>query len=153
MRSDQTVIRKAIESAKAYPDSLRRISYFDAATNKRLKLLTNDFALPALSIARICQSRWRIELFFQWIQQHLRIQKFHGPSENAVKTQIWIAASVQVLLPITRKRLGLEASLHQIPQILSVTLLEKTAILLALQSSGSHENLPDNPHHLLLPGS
>ena len=106
MRSDQTVILTAIESAKAYPDSLRRVSYFDAATNKRLKFLTNNFALPALTIARIYKSRWQIELFFKWIKQHLRIKKFYGASENAVKTQIWIAVSVYVLVAIARKRLG-----------------------------------------------
>ena len=129
LRSDQTVILTAIESAKAYPDSLRRVSYFDAATNKRLKFLTNNFALPALTIARIYKSRWQIELFFKWIKQHLRIKKFYGASENAVKTQIWIAVSVYVLVAIVRKRLGLEASLYQILQVPSVTLFEKTPIL------------------------
>ena len=146
MRSDQTVILTAIESAKAYPDSLRRVSYFDAATNKRLKFLTNNFALPALTIARIYKSRWQIELFFKWIKQHLRIKKFYGASENAVKTQIWIAVSVYVLVAIARKRLGLEASLYQILQILSVTLFEKTPILQALQPSDPHENLLDDPN-------
>ena len=150
MRSDQTVILTAIESAKAYPDSLRRVSYFDAATNKRLKFLTNNFALPALTIARIYKSRWQIELFFKWIKQHLRIKKFYGASENAVKTQIWIAVSVYVLVAIVRKRLGLEASLYQILQILSVTLFEKTPILQALQPSDPHENLLDDPNQLIL---
>ena len=149
MRSDQTVILTAIESAKAYPDSLRRVSYFDAATNKRLKFLTNNFALPALTIARIYKSRWQIELFFKWIKQHLRIKKFYGASENAVKTQIWIAVSVY-LVAIARKRLGLEASLYQILQILSVTLFEKTPILQALQPSDPHENLLDDPNQLIL---
>ena len=125
LRSDQTVILTAIESAQAYPDSLRRVNYFDAATNKRLKFLTNNFALPALTIAEIYRSRWQVELFFRWIKQHLRIKKFYGTSENAVKTQIWIAVSVYVLVAIVRKRLGLEASLYQILQILSVTLFEK----------------------------
>ena len=150
LRSDQTVILTAIESAKAYPDSLRRVSYFDAATNKRLKFLTNNFALPALTIARIYKSRWQIELFFKWIKQHLRIKKFYGASENAVKTQIWIAVSVYVLVAIARKRLGLEASLYQILQILSVTLFEKTPILQALQPSDPHENLLDDPNQLIL---
>ena len=150
VRSDQTVILRAIESAKAYPDSLRRVSYFDAATNKRLKFLTNNFTLPALTIARIYKSRWQIELFFKWIKQHLRIKKFYGASENAVKTQIWIAVSVYVLVAIARKRLGLEASLYQILQMLSVTLFEKTPILQALQPSGSHENLLDDPNQLIL---
>ena len=106
VRSDQTVILTALESAQAYPDSLRRVSYFDAATNKRLKFLTNNFTLPALTIARIYKSRWQIELFFKWIKQHLRIKKFYGTSENAVKTQIWIAVSVYVLVAIVRKRLA-----------------------------------------------
>ena len=150
VRSDQTVILRAIESAKAYPDSLRRVSYFDAATNKRLKFLTNNFTLPALTIARIYKSRWQIELFFKWIKQHLRIKKFYGTSENAVKTQIWIAVSVYVLVAIARKRLGLEASLYQILQILSVTLFEQTPILQALQPSDSHENLRDDPNQLIL---
>ena len=111
LRSDQTVILTAIESAKAYPDPLRRVSYFDSRTNKRLQFLTNNFALPALTITQIYKSRWRIELFFKWIKQHLRIKKFYGASENAVKTQIWIAVSVYVLVAIVRKGLGLEASL------------------------------------------
>ena len=128
MRSDQTVIIGAIESAKAYPDPLRRVSYFDAATNKRLKFLTNNFALPALTIAEIYRSHWQVELFFKWIKQLLRIKKFYGAGENVVKTQIWIIVSVYVLVAIVRKRLGLEASLYQILQILSVTLFEKLGI-------------------------
>ena len=150
VRSDQTVLLTAIESALAYPDPLRRISYFDAETNKRFKFLTNNFALPALTIARIYKSRWQIELFFKWIKQHLRIKQFYGTSENAVKTQIWIAVSVYVLVAIARKRLGLEASLYQILQILSVTLFEKTPILRALQPSDSHEDLLTDPNQLIL---
>ncbi len=111
---------------------------------------TNNFALPALTITQIYKSRWQIELFFKWIKQHLRIKKFYGLSENAVKTQIWIAVSVYVLVAIVRKRLGLEASLYQILQILSVTLFEKTPILQALQPSDSHENLLDDPNQLIL---
>lgn len=140
VRSDQTVILTAGKSAKAYPDPLRRISYFDDATNKRLCFLTNNFTLPALTIARIYKSRWQIELFFKWIKQHLRIKKFYGTSENAVKTQIWIAVSVYLLVAIVRKRLGLEPSLYQILQILSVTLFEKTPILQALGNVRSQEN-------------
>ena len=150
VRSDQTVMLRVIESAKAYPDPLRRVSYFDAKTNKRLQFLTNNFALPALTIAQIYKSRWQIELFFKWIKQHLRIKQFYGTSENAVKTQIWIAVSVYVLVAIARKRLGLEASLYQILQILSITLFEKTPILQALQPSDSHENLLDDPNQLIL---
>ena len=111
VRSDQTVILTSFESASVYPDALRRVSYFDAVTNKRLKFLTNNFALPALTIAQIYKCRWQVELFFKWIKQHLRIKAFYGTSENAVKTQMWIAVSVYVLVAIIRKRLGLEASL------------------------------------------
>jgi hypothetical protein len=111
VRSDHTVILTAIDSAKAYPEQLRRISYLDVATRKRFKFLTNNFTLPALTIARIYKSRWQVELFFKWIKQHLRIKAFYGTSENAVTTQIWIAVTVYVLVAIVRKRLGLEASL------------------------------------------
>ena len=134
VRSDQTVILTSFESASVYPDALRRVSYFDVETNKRLKFLTNNFALPALTIAQIYKCRWQVELFFKWIKQHLRIKAFYGTSENAVKTQIWIAVSVYVLVAIVRKRLGLEASLYQMLQILSVTLFEKTPISCALQA-------------------
>src|SRR5208337_424202 len=128
VRSDHTVILTAIESAKVYPDPLRRVSYFDHEKDKRLKFLTNNFVLPALTIAQIYKSRWAIELFFKWIKQHLRIKSFYGTSENAVKTQIWIAVSTYLLVAILRKQLGLEASLYQILQILSVTLFEKVPV-------------------------
>ena len=111
--SDQTVILSSLASATAYPDTLRKVSYFDAERNKRLKFLTNNFTLPALTIAQIYKCRWQVELFFKWIKQHLRVKAFYGTSENAVKTQIWIAVSVYVLVAIVRKRLGLEASLYQ----------------------------------------
>ena len=143
VRSDHIVILSAIDSAKVYPDTLRRVSYLDVKTRKRFKFLTNNFTLPALTIAQIYQSRWQVELFFRWIKQHLRIKAFYGTSENAVKTQIWIAVSVYVLVAIIRKRLGLEASLYQILQILSVTLFEKTPILRALQTHESQFDLPD----------
>src|SRR6202165_422402 len=138
VRSDHTVILTAINSVKAYPDQLRRVSYLDVKTRKRFKFLTNNFMLPALTIAQIYKSRWQVELFFKWIKQHLRIKAFYGTSENAVKIQIWIAVAAYVLVAIVRKRLGLEASLYQILQILSVTLFEKTPILQALQAYGSH---------------
>ena len=139
VRSDHTVILSAFDSAKVYPDALRRVSYLDVETRKRFKFLTNNFALPALTIAQIYKSRWQVELFFRWIKMHLRIKAFYGTSENAVKTQIWIAVSVYVLVAIVRKRLGLQVSLYQILQILSVTLFEKTPILQALQPSASEE--------------
>jgi IS4 transposase len=119
-------------------------------TRKRFKFLTNNFTLPAVTIAQIYQSRWQVELFFKWIKQHLRIKAFYGTSENAVKTQIWIAVSVYVLVAIVRKRLMLPTSLYQILQILSVTLFEKTPILQALQPSDSQENLLDNFNQLNL---
>ena len=150
LRSDHTVILTAIESVKAYPDALRRVRYFDAETNQRLGFLTNNFALPAITIAQIYKCRWQVELFFKWIKQHLRIKAFFGTSENAVKTQIWIAVSVYVLVAIVRKRLELDSSLYQILQILSLTLFEKTPILQALQASDSQEELLDPGNQLIL---
>jgi transposase len=150
IRSDQTVILTAIESAKAYPETLRRVSFYDAETDKRLKFLTNNFVLPALTIAQIYKSRWQVELFFKWIKQHLRIKAFFGTSENAVKTQIWIAVSVYVLVAIVRKRLGLETSLYQILQIFSLTLFEKVPILQALQPSDSQNESDQDPNQLIL---
>jgi transposase len=150
VRSDQTVILTSFESASVYPDALRRVSYFDAVTNKRLKFLTNNFVLPALTIAQIYKCRWQVELFFKWIKQHLRIKAFYGTSENAVKTQIWIAVSVYVLVAILRKRLRLEASLYQTLQILSVTLFEKTPILCALQAIDGEANFNENVNQLIL---
>jgi len=150
VRSDHTVILTAIGSAKAYPDALRRVSYLDVETRKRFRFLTNNFTLPAVTIAQIYKSRWQVELFFKWLKQHLRIKAFYGTSENAVKTQIWIAVSVYVLVAIVRKRLMLPISLYQILQILSVTLFEKTPILQALQPSDSQEYLLDYSNQLNL---
>jgi transposase len=148
--SDQTVVLTSLKSAFAYPDALRRVSYFDVETGKRLKFLTNNFTLPALTIAQIYKQRWQVELFFKWIKQNLRIKAFYGTSQNAVKTQIWIAASVYVLVAIVRKRLGLEASLHQILQILSLTLFEKIPISRALQPSDSCNDLSEPRNQLIL---
>jgi transposase len=142
VRSDQTVILASLASASAYPDALRKVSYVDAETGKRLVFLTNNFSLPAATVAALYKQRWQVELFFKWIKQHLRIKAFYGTSENAVKTQIWIAVSVYVLVAIVRKRLGLEASLYQILQVLSLTLFEKTPILRALQQIDSQLELP-----------
>jgi len=150
VQSDQTAILTAIGSARVYPDTLRRIVYRDAETNKRLTFLTNNCDLPALTIALIYKCRWQVELFFKWIKQHLRIKAFFGTSENAVKTQIWIAVSAYVLVAIVRKRLALGSSLYQILQILSITLFEKTPILQALQPSGDDENNPDSANQLIL---
>jgi hypothetical protein len=150
VQSDHTVILTAIGSVKVYPDALRRVSYLDVETRKRFKFLTNNFTLPAGTIAQIYKSRWQVELFFKWIKQHLRIKAFYGTSENAVKTQIWIAVSVYVLVAIVRKRLLLPISLYQILQILSVTLFEKTPILHALQPPDSQEDSPDDSNQLSL---
>jgi Domain of unknown function (DUF4372)/Transposase DDE domain len=150
VRSDQTVILSSYASASVYPDALRRVNYFDAETGKRLKFLTNNFTLPALTIARIYKQRWQVELFFKWIKQHLRIKAFYGVSENAVKTQIWIAVSVYVLVAIIRKQLGLEAGLYQILQILSLTLFEKTPILCTLQAINQDATLAQNANQLIL---
>jgi Domain of unknown function (DUF4372)/Transposase DDE domain len=150
VRSDHTVILTTIESAKAYPDPLRRISFLDLETQKRLKFLTNNFLLPAVTIAQIYKSRWQVELFFKWIKTHLRIKAFYGTSENAVKTQIWIAVSIYVLVAIVRKRLGLERSLYQILQILSIALLEKTPILSVFEAWDFGSDLPDHSNQLIL---
>ena len=150
VRSDQTVVLTSFASASAYPDALRRVSYLEVETNTRLKFLTNNFTLSALTIAQIYKQRWQVELFFKWIKQHLRIKAFYGTSENAVKTQIWIAVSVYVMVAIVRKRLGLEASLYQILQILSVTLFEKTHILRALEASSYQDDPSENINQLIL---
>jgi hypothetical protein len=150
VRSDHTVILTSFESASVYPDAFRRVTYLDMETKKRFKFLTNNFTLPAPVIAQIYKQRWQVELFFKWIKQHLRIKAFYGTSENAVKTQIWIAVSIYVLVAILRKRLNLEASLYQTLQILSVTLFEKTPILQVLQTFDMEENLLHEANQLIL---
>ena len=129
LRSDQTIQLTGPKTSRLYPDPLRRIHYFDAEKELRLVFLTNNFLLPALTIAELYRARWRVELFFRWIKQHLRIKAFYGTSENAVKTQVWVAMAVYVLVAIVKKQLGLELSLYKILQILSVTIFEKTPIL------------------------
>jgi len=125
---DQTVTLDGYYSSQAYSDPLRRIGYLDSETGKRLVFLTNNFDLPPLTIAQLYKCRWQIELFFKWIKQYLRIKAFYGTSDNAVKTQIWIAISVYVLAAIVRKELDLDRSLGEILQILSITLFEKEPI-------------------------
>jgi hypothetical protein len=139
VRSDHTVVLASAASRKHYPDPLRRIHYHDAEQDRRLRFLTNNFDLPALTICLLYRSRWQVELFFRWVKQHLRIKAFFGYSENAVKTQIWVAVSVYVLVAIVKKRLALEASLHEILQVLSVTLFEQAPILQAFGDVGSQE--------------
>jgi hypothetical protein len=134
VQCDQIIVLEGFHSHKAYPNKLRRIRYFDTNLNKRLIFLTNNFTLPALTIAQLLQCRWQIEIFFKWIKQHLRIKAFYGITENAVKTQIWIAIAVYVLVAIVKKQMHLDSSLYTILQILSVTPFEKTPILEALST-------------------
>jgi hypothetical protein len=128
VRCDQTIRLTGIRTAQRYPDALRRIVYFDAEKESRLTFLTNNFLLLPLTIAQLYRARWQVELFFRWIKQHLHVKAFYGTSVNAVKTQVWIALSVYVLVAIVKKQLGLDQSLYQILQILSVTIFEKTPI-------------------------
>jgi hypothetical protein len=128
LHCDQTIVLTSPVSAKFYPEKLRRIKYHDAETDKTLVFLSNNFTLPALTITQLYRSRWKVELFFKWIKQNLRIKAFYGTSENAVKTQIWIAVTVYLLVDILKKRLGLTASLYTILQVLSVSVFERTSI-------------------------
>ena len=147
---DQTVLLTTFYPAKAYPEPLRRIKFFDVATDRRLVFLTNDFASPALTIARLYKLRWQIELFFKWIKQHLRIKAFYGTSPNAVKTQVWIALSIYLLIAIIRKRLYIELPLYTILQVLSVSLFEKTPFLRAFQDMDYITQNSDIPKQLML---
>jgi hypothetical protein len=140
LRSDHTVMLTSAASRKNYPDPLRRVRFYDLEQRRWLIFLTNNFDLPALTITHLYKSRWKVELFFKWIKQHLRIKAFYGHSENAVKTQIWIAIAIYVLVAILKKRLALDATLYQILQVLSVTLFEKTPILRAFDQGNSQEN-------------
>ena len=149
LRSDQTIVLNGPLTSQAYPEVLRRISFFDIETNKRLVFLTNNLVLPPLTIAQLYKCRWQVELFFKWIKQHLRIKSFFGTSENAVKTQIWIAVSVYVLVAILKKELKLEKSLYEILQILSISLFENSPILLAL--TALHEQMKLNHPYNQLP--
>jgi hypothetical protein len=133
LRVDQTIVLDGPKSSSLYPRPLRRVGFFDAENERRFTFLTNNFALPALTIARLYKSRWQVELFFKWIKQHLRIKAFYGNNSNAVKTQVWIAISVYVLVAIVKKELGLDRSMHEITQILSLTLFEKMPVFAALQ--------------------
>jgi len=147
---DQTIMLSGKRSRDAYRDKLRRVRYFDAETQKSLVFLTNNLTLPALSIAQLYRCRWQVELFFKWIKQHLRIKAFYGTSENAVRSQIWIAVSVYVLVAIIKKRLGVKASLYTILQILSVTPFEKTPMDQAFFDAGCEPGLYDAGNQLQL---
>lgn len=150
VRSDQTVVLTAPASLKRYPAVLRRVRYYDAEHQRFLVFLTNNFQLPALTIADLYKSRWQVELFFKWIKQHLRIKVFLGTSQNAVRTQIWIAISIYVLVAIIKKELNLSASLYQILQVVSVTIFERVPILQALQLQNTGENSPAFSNQLSL---
>lgn len=147
---DQTIALAGVQTSQYYPEHLRRIRFKDPETGKTLVFLTNQRTLPAATICALYKSRWQVELFFKWIKQHLRIKKFLGTSENAVKTQIWIAVSVYVIVAIVKKRLGLDASLYTLLQILSLTLFEKIPILQALSQAppASGQVDPDNQLNL-----
>jgi hypothetical protein len=148
--SDHTVGLVTADARRSYPAVLRRVRYVDPKTKKRLAFLTNNFTLPALTIAHLYRSRWAVELFFRWIKSHLRLKAFYGTSENAVKTQIWIALSVYVLVAIVKKRLALDVSLYKLLQILSVTLFEKTPISIAVFDAGSQFQDIDDGNQLQL---
>ena len=150
LRSDQTILLSGPLTSQQYPEKLRRVRYFDIEKKKRLTFLTNNFVLPALTIAPLYKSRWQVELFFKWIKQHLRIKAFYGTSQNAVKTQIWIAISVYVLVAILKKRLNLKISLYTILQILSVTAFEKAPILEVLMDFNSETQMLDFTNQLKL---
>jgi len=147
---DQRVMLNGFYSAKNYPDHLRRIRFKDPESGKSLVFLTNNTTLPALTIAALYKSRWQVELFFKWIKQHLRIKRFLGTSENAVKTQIWCAVSTYVLIAIVKKQLHLDASLYTCLQILSVSVFEKTEVSCALQPDRSTTESPDPANQLIL---
>jgi hypothetical protein len=132
LKCDQVITLHGYYSKKDYTERLRRIAYYDEKQNRKLVFLTNNFTLPALTITELYHKRWQIELFFKWIKQHLRIKAFYGTTENAVKTQIWIAISIYVLVAIIKKQLKLKQSLYTILQILSITLFEKMPLLQAL---------------------
>jgi len=148
--SDQQVMLNGHYSAKKYPQHLRRVRFKDPETGKTLIFLTNHMALPALTIAALYKSRWQVELFFKWIKQHLRIKKFLGNSENAVKTQVWCAVATYVLIAIVKKELQLNASLYTCLQILSVSVFEKTELSCALQADLSQMDVPDTANQLNL---
>ena len=150
VRYDQTVVPTGFYSKKDYPEKLRRIKYFDAEKGRPFVFLTNQFILPALTIAELYRYRWRVEIFFKWIKQHLRIKSFYGTSENAVKTQIWIAISTYVLVAIMKKRLNIDLSLYTILQILSISLFEKIPILQALTADDYRNTTTTNHKQLKL---
>jgi hypothetical protein len=150
LRSDQTVKLTGVKTRRHYPAALRRVSYRDLTTSKKLVFLTNNFLLPALTIAKLYQNRWTIEVFFKWIKQHLRIKKFMGNSPNAVKTQIWIAVAVYVLVAIAKKSLSVEVSLYTFLQVVGITAFEKGPILQVFEKVSSETELQGDANQLNL---
>ena len=147
---DQTLVLQGYQSSKAYPETLRGIRYKDPETGKRLLFITNNSALPALSICALYKARWQVELFFRWIKQHLRVKAFFGTTENAVKSQLWIAVSVYVLVAIIRKRLNLSRSLYEILQILSLNQFEQTPLNTLLSRSATTPNIIESDNQMIL---
>jgi hypothetical protein len=150
LRSDQTIVLAGPKSSRLHPGPLRRIAFYDAANDRRFVFLTNNFTLPALTIARLYKCRWQVELFFKWIKQNLRIKAFYGNTDNAVKTQIWIAISVYVLVAIVKRELKVERSLSEILQILSVTLFEKKPLFQAFSASVPQDRITTSHNQLTL---
>lgn len=143
LRCDQTIRLVSFYPLHGYPENLRRIRYCDRETDRHLIFLTNNFSLPTLTIPQLYKCRWQVELFFKWIKQHLRIKAFYGVSENAVKTQIWTAIAVYVLVASVRKRLGLDLELYAMLPILSVSWLEKVPLCQILTQNAAHPEPPD----------
>lgn len=152
LRSDQIISLRTFYAAKDYPDKLRRVRFYDVEQGRPLVFLTNHFGLPALTVARLYQQRWQVELFFRWIKQHLRIKVFYGTSANAVRTQLWVAVSVYALVAILKKRVGSQASLYEILQILSVSVFEKTPVAELFQALRSQNESPSPSNQLELFG-
>ena len=150
LRSDYRIVLSGSQAELDYPVPIRRVVYYDVEHKKRLVFLTNNWNLPALTIARLYKRRWQVELFFKWIKQHLRIKAFYGTTPNAVQTQIWIAVCVYVLVAIVKKELRLEGSMYQILQILSISLFEKVPIQQVLTSNISHNEKTSCPNQLVL---
>ncbi len=142
LRSDQSIVLTSKKSRADYPETLRRVSYVDLETNKRYVYLTNIFTIPAKKVADIYKQRWQVELFFRWIKQHLRIKTFYGTSPNAVKTQIWVAVSIYLLVAILKKRLNLTGSLHTILQIIEVNIFDKRSIIQIVSDANKQEPVP-----------
>jgi len=150
IKCDQIILLTGFYTKKAYPEKLRRVKYFDIETGKNLNFFTNQFMFPALTIADLYRCRWQVEIFFKWIKQHLRIKAFYGTSENAVKTQIWVAISVYVLVAIMKKRMQIDLSLYTILQILSISLFEKKPVLQVLTQGDYRNQITNNNIQLKL---